>query len=885
MFAYTDSRGMDMQPKEFTDSMTPEIFWTRIMLFVVYIMLGTFIMMNMFIGVVVSTFSTIKALNSENGNEGGAITTVEQQEWQRTKEAMMKLKARVKVQDVPSSCSAWIVHTANRLRTLCGKSNRLQPGVWLQRTDKRWTNPYQRRNHEAVLPPLSVAPLSSSKIARCLDRAACAWRYPFFYLVQKLKCIGPASDGRGGRPQRYQWSFPYSLLAKHLDALDGSSKWKDGKIIDIATASGVPIEGGADDGANTSQPRQVLFSVVNIDLSSSDHGTEYRATEIRPADASTKCCGGAASTAELAVGDLVEFKHATKHWLQKLPVLDFDTLIMACIIANTVVMAMGYYGMSAAYAGFIDVMNLVFAAIFTVEAAIKLIAFGLDKYFDDNWNIFDFAIVVGTIAGLLAKWITGSDAGSVATVIRTFRIGRVFRMVKRLGNLRVLFQSIILSLPALMNVGIILVMAMFIFAILGVQLFAKLEMPEDGTLGGYNHFMTFWSSLLLLLRALTGEAWPDMMYEMGSPSSFLLAAPTAAPTLAPTVVNQTFACPRWTTEDRADPPYAGMESVCGFKTSSEPEVNAFGALFASVNPYHDPYSVECCPIHGNGNLWVAWFFWLAFNLIIPTVMVELIVFYILESFLDQSNDEASVVDLDMQDAIATAWEEVDPDGDGYVSRKGLIAFFRHLDEPMGFHKGMRDLVMLEAIHSEMMIIPKMHRGTKQYWYPDVSRGIARKIDTNWTKDWDAADRRKDVAAGLEDDASAMTSVLQMLEVYRTYRFRRALQLSITDYHASSTVANGTQKEAPLLADVAEIDTEIADAEADEPEWNAAETADAPVAADVGVLNAETAADAAPKYVAAELTVPVALTNAAALDTGATTDAELEGAAEAASETT
>lgn len=774
MFAYADSRGLEMQPKEFTDEMTTDIFFSRILIFIVYIMLGTFIMMNMFIGVVVSTFSTIKEMNSGEGGEGGVITTKEQAEWQRTKEAMMKLKARVKVQDVPRDCSTWIVHTSNRFRQLCGKSTHLQPGVWNKNSDGRFTNAYQRRLNQADLPPLSVAPLcGSSTSGVCIDRAVCIWRLPFFFLVQKLKCFGPASDGAGGRPQRNEWSFPYSLLKSQLDSFKGVSKWKDGEIIDITT------------GHDSHGELEAMFRVVQQDLSP-ENGTEYKAISIRSASASSAFCATAQQT-DLKRGDKVEFKHVVKHWVQTLPVVDFDAIIMACIIGNTVVMAMGFWGQSADYAQFIIIANYVFAAIFTVEAVIKLVAFGLDKYFDDNWNKFDFAIVVGTLAGLMAKWITGSDAGSIATVIRTFRIGRVFRMVKRLGNLRVLFQSIILSLPALMNVAVILMMAMFIFAILGVQLFAKLEMPDDGTLGGYNHFMTFWSSLLLLLRAMTGEAWPDMMYDMGGAAGggFLLAAPTVQPTMAPTsnttvydTLSDGSVCNRWSFADRSDPPFKGFENVCGFMTSSEPAVSGMEAFLASVNPYHDPYNVECCPIHGNGNLWVAWIFWLAFNLVIPTVMIELIVFYILESFLDQSNDEASVVDIDMQDAIATAWEEVDPDGDGYVSRKGLITFFRHLDEPMGFPKGMRDLKMLEIVHTQMMVIPKMHRGTKQYWFPDVSRGIATKIDSNWTKEWDD-DVNKD-NLGLVDDASAMTSVLQMLELYRTYRFRRALQMSVAD---------------------------------------------------------------------------------------------------------
>jgi hypothetical protein len=43
----------------------------------------------------------------------------------------------------------------------------------------------------------------------------------------------------------------------------------------------------------------------------------------------------------------------------------------------------------------VQVMNYIFAFIFTVECVTKLLALG-DVYFDDSWNVFDFTIVAGT---------------------------------------------------------------------------------------------------------------------------------------------------------------------------------------------------------------------------------------------------------------------------------------------------------------------------------------------------------------------------------------------------------------------------------------------------------------------------------------------------------
>ena len=54
-----------------------------------------------------------------------------------------------------------------------------------------------------------------------------------------------------------------------------------------------------------------------------------------------------------------------------------------------------------------------------------------------------------------------------------FRIGRVFRLIKRAPQLRALMMSMIMTVPAISNVFAVLLLLFFIFAVIGVELFGK----------------------------------------------------------------------------------------------------------------------------------------------------------------------------------------------------------------------------------------------------------------------------------------------------------------------------------------------------------------------------------------------------------------------------
>lgn len=73
---------------------------------------------------------------------------------------------------------------------------------------------------------------------------------------------------------------------------------------------------------------------------------------------------------------------------------------MILIILNTIVLAIKWNNQPKFVTTITEAINYVFACIFTFEAIIKIIALG-KVYFKDNWNVFDFIIVLLTIIGII----------------------------------------------------------------------------------------------------------------------------------------------------------------------------------------------------------------------------------------------------------------------------------------------------------------------------------------------------------------------------------------------------------------------------------------------------------------------------------------------------
>jgi hypothetical protein len=188
----------------------------------------------------------------------------------------------------------------------------------------------------------------------------------------------------------------------------------------------------------------------------------------------------------------------------------FDLGIMGCIIANTLVMSATAFGQTDEWTAFTSNFNVIFAWVFTAEAVIKLLGIGW-RYFHDSWNRFDFVVVCMTDFGMLIAALGVSDVGPVGTAVRAIRILRIVRLVNKAPTLRVVFNALILTLPSLFNVSSLLFLMYFIFAVLGVQIFATVQLGD--TLNTHANFQSFGGALMLVVRASTGESWNFIMHD------------------------------------------------------------------------------------------------------------------------------------------------------------------------------------------------------------------------------------------------------------------------------------------------------------------------------------------------------------------------------------
>ena len=87
----------------------------------------------------------------------------------------------------------------------------------------------------------------------------------------------------------------------------------------------------------------------------------------------------------------------------------------------------------------------------------------------------------------------------------------MLKLIKTAKNLQKIFQTFVLAIPELLNVGALLMLFLFLFAVLGVTLFAEVKLQDN--LDTHANFSDFGYAILTLLRVATGEGWVGIMYD------------------------------------------------------------------------------------------------------------------------------------------------------------------------------------------------------------------------------------------------------------------------------------------------------------------------------------------------------------------------------------
>ncbi|XP_042744374.1 sodium channel protein type 1 subunit alpha-like [Lagopus leucura] len=154
-------------------------------------------------------------------------------------------------------------------------------------------------------------------------------------------------------------------------------------------------------------------------------------------------------------------------------------------------------------------INYFFVAVFTGECVIKIIALR-HYFFTIGWNIFDLVVVVLSLVSIaLAEAFSKFFSPTLLRIIRLARIGRILRLVKRAKGIRTLLFALLMSLPSLFNIGLLLFLVMFIYAIVGMTNFACLAW--EGGINNLFNFQTFDSSMLCLFQITTSAGWDGLL--------------------------------------------------------------------------------------------------------------------------------------------------------------------------------------------------------------------------------------------------------------------------------------------------------------------------------------------------------------------------------------
>ncbi|KAL1021928.1 hypothetical protein UPYG_G00020030 [Umbra pygmaea] len=301
----------------------------------------------------------------------------------------------------------------------------------------------------------------------------------------------------------------------------------------------------------------------------------------------------------------------------------FDIVIMVLICLNMVTMMVEEDDQTPEREKILYWINLVFIVLFTGECSLKMISLR-HYYFTVGWNVFDFVVVILSIVGmflseLIEKYFVSP---TLFRVIRLARIGRILRLIKGAKGIRTLLFALMMSLPALFNIGLLLFLVMFIYAIFGMSSFAYVK-HEAGIDDMFN-FETFGNSMLCLFQITTSAGWDGL--------------------LAPILNNK--------------------EPDC------DSDVEHPGTL----------YRGNC------GNPPVAMCFFVSYIIICFLIVVNMYIAVILENFSVATEESAEPLSEDDFEMFYEVWERFDPDATQFVEYDKLSDFADALDPPLQIAK-------------------------------------------------------------------------------------------------------------------------------------------------------------------------------------------------------
>ena len=123
--------------------------------------------------------------------------------------------------------------------------------------------------------------------------------------------------------------------------------------------------------------------------------------------------------------------------------------------------------------------NEFFTWIFFLEMILKIIGLGFHNYRQDSYNVFDAVIVIISLVDWTLSRIPNLNAGSALNAFRALRLLRMMKLSKSWKALATILQKTAKSLKDISNFSLLLLLFMYIFALLGMELFANIALVDE----------------------------------------------------------------------------------------------------------------------------------------------------------------------------------------------------------------------------------------------------------------------------------------------------------------------------------------------------------------------------------------------------------------------
>ena len=170
-----------------------------------------------------------------------------------------------------------------------------------------------------------------------------------------------------------------------------------------------------------------------------------------------------------------------------------DRLVMAVIVLNATALVLHEMAARSAPSRtlwfWVDYVCVVY---FLVEAALKIRLDGWPRYWANNWNKFDFSVVIISLPALLGPFLDVSEFAFVL-ILRLGRLFRLFRVLRFIPDLDHLVLGIKRALRASVGVFLALLLINLILAVMATVLFRDLDPKHFGNpvVAGYSIFQVF----------------------------------------------------------------------------------------------------------------------------------------------------------------------------------------------------------------------------------------------------------------------------------------------------------------------------------------------------------------------------------------------------------